>query len=241
MASPIDIREFKPPPFPQHLPTIDLPQISLSKLLNGDQNEAHRVFHICTETGFFYLNMLDHPKGVGLYERACRVLQVGREVMPNLTVDEKRSYKKRLRVGVLDMGCDDSPIAAATWLMLDSYNCAVANDEGQPKYLETINVSSAILSSIVLLMLTVRQLPATEMFAKSQHQFELPHWLAPYDDDFCGAIREGNNIANIIFGILEQQLQLLPGSLTSLHRLTDPSNDFLRILRYPGLKPGKRP
>lgn len=47
----------------------------------------------------------------------------------------------------------------------------------------------------------------------------------------------GNLVANIILGVLERELKLPTGSLTSLHRLTDPSSDFLRILRYPGSKP----
>ena len=54
-------------------------------------------------------------------------------------------------------------------------------------------------------------------------------------------MREGTIIANIIFGILEKQLQLAPGTLTSCHRLTDASHSFLRILRYPGLKDSQLP
>ena len=47
----------------------------------------------------------------------------------------------------------------------------------------------------------------------------------------------GNLIANVILGVLERELKLASGTFTSLHRLTDPSSDFLRILRYPGSKP----
>ena len=97
-------KDYQPPPFPEELPTIDLPRISLKKLLDDDEAEAQRVFDICTRTGFFYLDMLDHPKGLKLYESACRALDVRREIMPKMTVDEKRTYKKRPRVGVLDMG-----------------------------------------------------------------------------------------------------------------------------------------
>jgi len=52
-------------------------------------------------------------------------------------------------------------------------------------------------------------------------------------------MRQGNFIANAIFGILERQLQLLPGTITSLHQLTDRASDFLRILRYRGFESGK--
>lgn len=51
-------------------------------------------------------------------------------------------------------------------------------------------------------------------------------------------MESGNLIANIILSVLEQELQLVPGAFTSLHRLKDPSSDFLRILRYPGSRPG---
>lgn len=52
-------------------------------------------------------------------------------------------------------------------------------------------------------------------------------------------MKSGNVIANVILGILERELLLPPGAFTSLHRLTDPSSDFLRVLRYPGYKSGK--
>ena len=52
-------------------------------------------------------------------------------------------------------------------------------------------------------------------------------------------MRDGNTVANIIMGVLERELQVPTGSLTSLHRMTDRSSDFLRVLRYPKLVPGK--
>lgn len=54
-------------------------------------------------------------------------------------------------------------------------------------------------------------------------------------------MKEGNVIANVVLGILEKKLQLVPGILTSCHRLTDASHSFLRIIRYPGLKDGQSP
>jgi len=52
-------------------------------------------------------------------------------------------------------------------------------------------------------------------------------------------MKSGNTIANIVLGVLERKLQLAPGTFTSLHRLTDSSGDFLRVLRYPGLEEGE--
>ena len=43
--------------------------------------------------------------------------------------------------------------------------------------------------------------------------------------------------ANVILGVLERELKLSSETLTLLHRLTDSSSDFLRVLRYPKSKP----
>lgn len=52
-------------------------------------------------------------------------------------------------------------------------------------------------------------------------------------------MESGNVIANVVLSVLEQELQLPQGAFTSLHRLTDASSDFLRVLRYPGFIQGK--
>ena len=46
---------------------------------------------------------------------------------------------------------------------------------------------------------------------------------------------------NIVLAILEKQLLLPLGAFTSLHKLTDRSGDFVRILHYPVPKHGKTP
>ena len=78
------------------------------------------------------------------------------------------------------------------------------------------------------------QIPQAELFSSEPNDFELPPYLAPYEENFKDAMRSGNVIANIVLGVLERELQLPSGAFTSLHRLNDPSSDFLRILRYPG-------
>jgi hypothetical protein len=75
-----------------------------SKLMELDEEECARVFRICTNEGFFYLDMLDHPQGRQMYENACLACQVGRDVFPNKTVEEKRTYLKRPELGVFDRG-----------------------------------------------------------------------------------------------------------------------------------------
>lgn len=48
----------------------------------------------------------------------------------------------------------------------------------------------------------------------------------------------GNIVANVILSILEGKLELTPGALTNIHKLTDSSGDFIRVLRYPGTDVG---
>ena len=63
IAGSFKVEDFYPAAFPENVPTVELEKVSLSKLLNGDKSEAKRVFDICTTTGFFYLDVLDHPVG----------------------------------------------------------------------------------------------------------------------------------------------------------------------------------
>ncbi|KAI9682786.1 MAG: hypothetical protein M1822_006276 [Bathelium mastoideum] len=187
------------------LPTIELPKVSLAKLLNDDELEAQTVFDICCRTGFFYLNLMDHAKGEQLWESACLARQIGQNVMSNLSTEEKNKFVKRS--GTLDRG----------------YASFTREENGQTSFYEAINI------------------PQDELFAKQRTAWRLPVWLEQYESNFMTILREGNVVANIILGILEKQLQLGSGILTSSHRLADASHSFLRILRYPGLKDGQPP
>jgi isopenicillin N synthase-like dioxygenase len=89
-------------------------------------------------------------------------------------------------------------------------------------------------------LLTFIEIPQYELLSQDYNgDFKLPQWLSKHEDSWKGAMRDGNVIANIIFGVLERELQLPSGTITSLHRMTDPSGDFLRVLRYPKFVPGK--
>lgn len=99
-----NMNEFYPAPFPDDVPIVNLEKISLNKLLNGDADEAHKMFEICTTRGFFYLDMTDHPKGQKLLKDACVTCQAGKEILPNHSIEEKSTYKSRPRLGVFDMG-----------------------------------------------------------------------------------------------------------------------------------------
>jgi len=77
----------------------------------------------------------------------------------------------------------------------------------------------------------------TEMLGYSDDPVELPDWLRPDKELLKRTMRSGNKIANIVLGALEIGLQVPRGALTDAHRIEDPSDDFLRLLRYPGLQP----
>ncbi|OTA99529.1 hypothetical protein M426DRAFT_67657 [Hypoxylon sp. CI-4A] len=93
---------------------------------------------------------------------------------------------------------------------------------GQPKYTETVNF------------------PMTEMLGYGDDSvLQLPGWLSPHVEQFRRTMRHGNKIANIVFATLETGLKLPAGSITQAHRIEDLSDDFLRLLRYPGLDPSQ--
>ena len=98
--------------------------------------------------------------------------------------------------------------------------------------------SSAILHIRTILLIR-KQIPQYELLNKEAGGFELPPWLAKHENTWRAAMRDGNTVANIIMGVLERELQVPTGSLTSRHRMTDRSSDFLRVLRYPKFVPGK--
>lgn len=99
-----NMEDFVPAPFPEDVLTIQLEKISLKRLLNEDPIECHKIFEICTSTGFFYLDLMDHPKGKKLWEDACLACRVGKDVLPKHSIEEKKSYKTRDRVGIFDTG-----------------------------------------------------------------------------------------------------------------------------------------
>lgn len=97
--------EFYTKPFPEGLPTIELQSISLAKLLNEDTDEAHRLFHICTHEGFFYLDLTTHPKGIKLLDDAHNVYRSGVKAFKT-PMKEKYTFKPRdsYETGLLDTG-----------------------------------------------------------------------------------------------------------------------------------------
>ncbi|KAJ5957960.1 oxidoreductase [Penicillium vulpinum] len=191
-------------PFPDGYPIIELPQISLRKLLESDEDEIDKIWGICRSTGFFYLNLVDHPQGLKLWNDGVDACEVGQAILSKLPMEEKLAYKARDRLGVFDMG----------------YKCPSVGPNGEPKFSEAFNV------------------PLYEMAIDPASGFQLPSWLAPHRELFISLLQNGNNISDILLSVLERQLQVSKGDLMKFHRFTDPSNDFLRVLRYPGTPEG---
>jgi isopenicillin N synthase-like dioxygenase len=141
-----EIEEFYPVPFPDDVPTIQLEKISLSKLLNGDPLEAKNVFDICTTTGFFYLDMLDHPTGRQLWQNVCKVCHRGRERFVNTPVEEKLKYKPLDGVRVFDRGYALICLSRGGLLLngLPRYLLRTADQAGQSDLREILNVCNNI-------------------------------------------------------------------------------------------------
>lgn len=99
-----NMADLYPVPFPDDAPTANLEKISLYKLLNDDEDEGQRLFKVCKETGFFYLDMMDHPKGKQMWEDACTACRAGQDVLPRVPMQEKKLYKAPAGVRVLDQG-----------------------------------------------------------------------------------------------------------------------------------------
>ena len=55
------------PDFPNYIPTAPLLRLELQKLIKNDASETSRLWHACTNEGFFYLDLRDNlaQHGVG--------------------------------------------------------------------------------------------------------------------------------------------------------------------------------
>jgi isopenicillin N synthase-like dioxygenase len=79
------------------------------------------------------------------------------------------------------------------------------------------------------------KIPQSELFGTKTEGADIPGWVLKQDENTIKDVLErGNSIARTVISVLENQLQLPPGTMTKLHRLTDDSGDFLRILKYAG-------
>ncbi|KAM3505598.1 hypothetical protein MY10362_002868 [Beauveria mimosiformis] len=146
-----DSTNFDPIPLPDHLPTYKLPRVSISKLINSDHVHTKTVFDICSQTGFFYLDLMDLPLGRRLWENACKVRNIVQHLLATLPEEVKRGYRTRVETGVLDRG----------------YTMTTPEGEGVAKYVESLNTLLAALEKHLGL--------ATGSFTET-HQLESPSY-----------------------------------------------------------------
>lgn len=64
------------PPFPEDVPLAPLFRVSLSKLLENDEEENERLFTACRTLGFFYLELGDSDLGQALRNGAEDLLRL---------------------------------------------------------------------------------------------------------------------------------------------------------------------
>lgn len=79
------------PPFPDDVPTCNLPRLSYGRLLARDPAESKRLFEASTHNGFFLLDLQDTPEGESFTKDAVGVLELDREVSA-LDISEKLRF-----------------------------------------------------------------------------------------------------------------------------------------------------
>jgi isopenicillin N synthase-like dioxygenase len=78
-------------PFPDNVPVAPLVTISLSKLLQGDENEHAELFQAAKSLGFFYLDMRGCPEGETLLQQANAMFDLAQDFFA-LPEEEKKKY-----------------------------------------------------------------------------------------------------------------------------------------------------
>lgn len=102
-------KDYFPEPFPEGLPVVHLERISLAKLMDDDEKESERLFDICCNEGFCYVDLTSHPQGIKLTEEADSIHQVGKEIFATTSMMDKNTFKERPEdVGVFDTGYNHS-------------------------------------------------------------------------------------------------------------------------------------
>lgn len=73
------------PPFPEHVPLAPLLRVSLSKLVNGSEEEVNKLWKACCELGFFYLDLRDaHPPDTRGYSKSLEESELTHNVWEDL-------------------------------------------------------------------------------------------------------------------------------------------------------------
>jgi isopenicillin N synthase-like dioxygenase len=79
------------PAFPDNVPTVDLPIISLEKLSTGDDESARAMLAACQSLGFFLLDLRGSSNGDALSKEIDEMFDVAKETL-SLPLEEKEKY-----------------------------------------------------------------------------------------------------------------------------------------------------
>lgn len=115
----IDMSDLFPAPFPDDAKTVHLETLSLAKLLAKDKVELQRIYENCKKPGFFQLDITDNEQGVQLLRDATDCARLMKGILPVMSVEDKKSYKQRERVGVYSMGYDVPLFCIFSWLLFN--------------------------------------------------------------------------------------------------------------------------
>jgi hypothetical protein len=96
--------EYYPASFPEDAPVIPLAKISIKKLLERDEEEARKLFHVCSHEGFFYLDLTTETRGQEFMNEAKQLHHIAKEVFENVSMDEKLAFQPTDSNGHLDTG-----------------------------------------------------------------------------------------------------------------------------------------
>ena len=80
------------PPFPEDVPTIEIPKVSLQKLLAEDSPTSAQLFEASKTYGFFHLDLNDSIQGNEYLEDVEDMFELDRR-LHDLDVDEKMSWE----------------------------------------------------------------------------------------------------------------------------------------------------
>lgn len=81
----------KYPPFPDDVPTADIPVVSYAKLLEKNEGSSTALFEACRALGFFVLDLSGCSTGEAFLNQAVKMFDLDQQ-LHGLPTDEKMRY-----------------------------------------------------------------------------------------------------------------------------------------------------
>ncbi|KAK5999593.1 hypothetical protein QM012_005250 [Aureobasidium pullulans] len=237
------------PPFPEDVPTAPLLRITLSKLTQGDPKEISKLWKACCELGFFYLDLRGGsdsqkscPTSSALDDRTEHATQeVGRadsatghddhsahtkdDSLKEFEVDIDgeqllHDAEDLFRVGksVFDLPVEEKVKYdlkdQGSYFGYKGYGQGVIDAEGTKDRNEFYNVSKDDILGL-------------------SEPLSAPKLLHPHRDLLKSFMQHSHAIVDLLLSLLNHQLGLPHGKLSSLHRLASVSGDQVRWVHAP--------